>query len=548
MSRGERRQNLARLREIGQVAARHGFGYLFRRGGGTPDEDGVVARRTRGVRLREMLEELGPTFVKFGQIMSTRPDIVPDDVIVELRKLTDSARPVPFDQVRVVIEEELGLTVEQAFERLDPDPIGAASIGQVHTARLPGGREVVVKVQRPDAERQLTADIQLLYQVARIIKERVRRLDFIDPVGLVDEFARTVRQELDYRVEARNADAMRRFFLEDPKVAVPTVYWRQTTGRLLVMERLEGTALARTDLSGWTMEERRTLAGLIAEAWMQQIFVFGLFHADPHPANIMVAGPDRIGLVDFGMVGQLTTRDREAAVKLFVDILDNDMDRIPRHLRDLGVRYPADLEEEFREQLGVMIQRYHGATMGEIDAREVLKEIFAIIYRLDIQLPARWVMLDKALATLAGVGLEISPSFNVFETARPYARKLLIDRVRPDKVAARLQGDIARYTQTFLEYPFQVSELLEEFKDGEVRITIDLAEFRDASEKGVAAANRLSIAVFAAGVTLASALVGTMVEDGPHLFGLALVGVPGFVVGVGLFIWIALGVIRSGRW
>lgn len=547
MSRGERRQNLARLREIAQVAARHGFGYLFRRGPG-PDEESLGNRLSRGQRVREMLEELGPTFVKFGQIMSTRPDLVPPDVLVELRKLTDSARPVPFDQVRVVVEEELGLSVEQAFEAFDETPIGAASIGQVHRARLPGGREVVVKVQRPDAERQLTADIQLLYQVARIAKERVRRLEFIDPVGLVDEFARTVRQELDYRVEASNCELMRRNFAGNPQVLVPTVYWRQTTGRLLVMERLPGAPLARTDLQAMALEDRHKLAGVVAEAWMQQIFVFGAFHADPHPANILVVDAETIGLVDFGMLGQLSTRDRETVVKLFVDIVNQNLDRIPRDLRDLGVVYPKGMEEQLREQIGVILQRYYGAALVDIDVGEVLREIFALIYRLDVTLPTRWLMLDKALATLAGVGLEIYPDYNVFDTAGPYARRLLIERYRPDRIASRVQSDMGRYASAFLEYPFQLSELLEEFKDGEMRITVEPEGFREATDRAVGALNRFSIALFASAVVLASAIVGAAVETGPHLFGLALIGVPGFVIGVGLFVWIALGVFRSGRW
>ncbi|MEO2057624.1 MAG: AarF/UbiB family protein, partial [Thermoleophilia bacterium] len=229
MGHGERRRTLARLREIAQVATRHGFGYVFsRRGAGDPGDpsgDTPEERATRGRRLREMLEELGPTFVKFGQLLSTRPDVVPPDVIAELRKLQDEARPESLEAVREVVEQELGLTLEQAFEYFDPTPLGSASVGQVHAARLPGGQEVVVKVQRPDASRTLNADIDLLYRLARLAKDRVKRLSFIDLEDLVDEFARTVRQELDYRNEARNDEAVRRNFDGNPHVRVPRVYW-----------------------------------------------------------------------------------------------------------------------------------------------------------------------------------------------------------------------------------------------------------------------------------------------------------------------------------
>ena len=552
MSHGERRRTLARLREIAQVATRHGFGYVFSRRGaaepGDPSGDTPDARATRGRRLRETLEELGPTFVKFGQLLSTRPDVVPDDIIAELRKLQDEARPEPFEAVRQVVEEELGLTLEQAFESFDPVPIGSASVGQVHVARLPGGQEVVVKVQRPGASDTLNADIDLLYRLARLSKDRVKRLSFIDLEGLVDEFARTVRQELDYRNEARNDEAVRRNFEGNEHVRVPRIHWRQSTGRVLTQDRLHGPTLAHADLEAMTAEERRTLAARIAETWMQMIFGDGLFHADPHPANIIVLGPDEIGLIDFGMVGMLSQGDRESAVRLFTDIIDQNTDRLPRDLRALGIRYPKELEDEFSRRLQDMMARYMGMAMDELDVREILHELFGVIYELDITLPSRWILLDKALATLAGVALGISADFNVFETARPYAKKLMLAKFSPERIAGRVQDDLGRYASALLEYPIQIGALLDEFKDGEVHVAIDLEELKDASDKALTAANRMSIAMVAAAVILASGIIGTFVTEGPQLFGLALIGVPGFIAGLVLFGWLVLGMVRSGHW
>jgi len=543
---------LARLREIARVATKHGFGYMFsRRHGGTAgdsDEETAEDRATRGRRLREMLEELGPTFVKFGQLLSTRPDVVPPDVVAELRKLQDSARPEPFEAIRAVVEQDLGLTLEQAFESFDPVPIGSASVGQVHVAQLPGGREVVVKVQRPDAADTLNADIDLLYQLARRSKDRVKRLAFIDLKGLVDEFAKTVRQELDYRNEARNDEAVRRHFAGNEHVIVPRVHWRQTTGRVLTQDRINGLALAHADLDGMSAEERRTLAARLAETWMQMIFGDGMFHADPHPANIIVLGPDEIGLIDFGMVGLLSQDDREAAIRLFTDIMSQNTERMPRDLRALGIRYPRELEDEFSRRLQDLMARYMGMSMDELDVRAILNEIFGIIYDLEITLPSRWILLDKALATLAGVALEIAPDFNVFETAKPYARKLLYAKYRPERVAGRVQNDFGRYANALLEYPLQLGELLEEFKDGEVHVAIDLNELNEASNKALVAANRMAIAMVAAAVILASGIIGTFVNEGPQLFGLALIGVPGFIAGLVLFGWLVVGMIRSGHW
>jgi ubiquinone biosynthesis protein len=548
MARGERRQNLARLGEIAQVAARHGFGYVFGRGEADAEElSGRGAGRNRGRRLREMLDELGPTFVKFGQLLSTRPDIVPPDILNELRGLQDDARPEPFERVRAVVEAELGLTIEQVFLEFDETPIAAASIGQVHRALLPGGQEVVVKVQRPDAERQLAADVQLLHQVARVARERVRRLQFIDLVGTVDEFARTVRRELDYGIEARNAEVFRRNFAGDETVSVPKIYWRYTTARVLTMERVQGTPLGQIDLSTWSSDDRRKLGHRITETWMQMVFVHGFFHADPHPANVLVRDPDTLSLVDFGMTEQLTPRDREAAVRLLVDILNQDAERLPRRLRALGVRYPRQMEEELADRLGVILQRYSASAIGEIDAREVLREIFQTIYRLDITLPARWVMLDKTLATLAGVALGIYPDLNVFEVARPYAMRLAAQRFRPDHMADRLRVDVGRYAEAFLDYPFQLSELLDEFKDGEIEIAVRPEGFSEAVDKVQASANRLVLAMVASALILGSAVVAVFAHSA-DLAGLSLLAVPGGLLALAIVAWLCVGIFRSGRW
>ena len=546
MARGERRQNLARLGEIAQVAARHGFGYVFGRGEEPPPGE-VATGRNRGQRVRAMLDELGPTFVKFGQLLSTRPDIVPPDIIQELRHLQDDARPEPFERVREMVERELGLPIERVFTAFDEVPIAAASIGQVHLAELPGGHEVAVKVQRPDAERQMNADIQLLYQAARVARERVRRLQFIDLVGTVDEFARTVRRELDYGIEARNAEVFRRNFAGDDTVWIPRVHWRYTTSRVLTMERVAGTALSHLDLAPWSAEDRRRLANRITETWMQMLFVHGFFHADPHPANILVRDPDHLSLVDFGMTEQLSQRDREAATRLLLDILNQDAERLARRLRALGVRYPRRMEEELGDRLAVILQRYSASAIGQIDVREVLREVFQTIYRLDITLPSRWVMLDKTLATLAGVALEVYPDFNVFEVARPYAMRMAARRFMPDNVADRVANDLGRYAEAFREYPFQVSELLDELKDGEVEITVHPQGLPEAIEKAQTAINRLSIALIASALIIGSAMIGVFAGS-ESVAGLSLIALPGVVAALALMAWLVVGVVRSGRW
>src|SRR5438105_3101254 len=390
-------RNLGRLSEIAQVAVRHGFGYWFETHRLTDlfprrhrlELDGQ--RSQRGLHLREMLDELGPTFVKFGQLLSTRPDILPPDIISELRGLQDDVRPFPFAQVEQVIEEDLGLSIDKLFTAFDEKPIAAASIGQVHRATLPNGRPVAVKVQRPGAPRQIEADLALLYQAARIARERVRALDFIDARQLVDEFARSIRQELDYRLEARNADTFHHNFAGHPHVSVPRVYWSYTRPRVLTMEYLEGVQVADLELEAWSLDQRRRLAYLIAEAWMTMIFRHGFFHGDPHPANILVLSPERIGLVDFGLAGRLTDRDLSKLTRLFIDAINENVEVLPKRLAELGVRYPREREQEFVTELHAIYARYYGASLREIDPMQVIREAFALIYRMNLRLPTRYV-------------------------------------------------------------------------------------------------------------------------------------------------------------
>jgi ubiquinone biosynthesis protein len=547
-------RSLGRISEIAQVAVRHGFGYFFHRNrlsdlvpGNGQGPTVADLPSERGRHLREMLDELGPTFVKFGQLLSMRPDVLPPDIIAELRGLQDDVTPFPFEEAAEVIRGDLGQPLERLFLNFDPVPMAAASIGQVHRATLPNGRDVAVKVQRPGAPRQIEADLNLMYQAARLAKERVRALDFIDAQALVDEFARSIRQELDYRLEGRNAETFRKNFAGHPHVRIPRVYWSYTRPRVLTLEYLEGTQLADLDLLGYTSEQRHRLAEVLTEAWMTMIFRHGFFHGDPHPANVLVFAPDRVGLVDFGLAGRLTDEDVSKATGLFIDVANENVEALPKRLGELGVRYPKEREEEFVAELRELFYRYYGATLAEIDPQQVIREVFTVIYRMNLRLPTRFVLLDKAIATLGSVSIELSPEFNVFEVAKPYARSLLLGRYTPARIASRARRESINLARIGAELPYQLHDILEQARDGQIEVGFVHKGLDEFMGKLDVAFNRLVMALVVASGLIGSSMLGIFAESGPKILGLHALAVLGFLLSGILGLWLLWGVVRSGR-
>jgi ubiquinone biosynthesis protein len=545
MASTRQRSHIGRLGEIAHVAARHGFGYLIE---GRRDREHLPGTPSaRGRHLREMLDELGPTFVKFGQLLSTRPDIVPPDIIAELRGLQDDVRPFPYADVERVVREELGQPIERMFLEFDEVPMASASIGQVHRAVLPNHRRVAVKVQRPNAPGTIESDIQLLYQAARLVVERVRALDFVDTRELVDEFARSIRQELDYRLEARNAEGFHHNFAGHPHVSVPRVYWSYTRARVLTLEYLEGVQLADIELEAWSLEQRRRLAYLIAEAWMTMIFRHGFFHGDPHPANVLVLGPERIGLVDFGLAGRLTDRDLSKLTRLFIDAMNENVEVLPKRLAELGVQYPREREQEFVSELHAVYARYYGASLREIDPLQVIREAFALIYRMNLRLPTRYVLLDKAIATVGSVGVDLYPDFNVFEVARPYARSLMLERFTPERVLRRANRETWQLANIARDLPYQIHDTLEQVRDGQIEVGFVHKGLDEFMHKLDVLFNRLVIALVVTGGLIGSSLIGIFSTAGPQILGINVISVVGFIVSGVLGMWLLWSVVRSGR-
>jgi len=535
---------------IAEVAAKHGFGYLFERhrllrAGVRRRRPGVPVDATRGRHIREMLDELGPTFVKFGQLLSTRPDVVPPDIVQELVLLQDRVSPVPFLEIRQVIEQELGLRLEQAFAHFEETPLASASIGQVHAAVLPGGDRVVVKVQRPGAARQIRRDVDLLLQLAELLEHRV---DWgFSLVGLVQEFSRAINRELDYLLEARNAERLGQNFAASTSVTIPRVYWHYSTSRLLTLERLEGPTLNLPELAALDPARKKVLAETIADCWFQQILHDGFFHADPHPANIVYLGEGRIGLLDFGNAAVVRKEDLQEGVTLFLRVMDSDIAGIKRSLRRLGVSWPPSVEEAVTQSIEDGFSRYFGVSLASVDVRSLLQQTFDLIYSLHLRLPTRFLLLDKALVTLEGVIRQLYPDLNLFERARRYARELRYQRLDPQRWAERMERDLAAYAYVLRDFPMQLHDLLEEMRSGELEIRYRHTGLEEMIHRLDLITNRLVVALLSIALGVTGAAVAILVDKGPHILGLSAWGLPGFLLSLFFGLWLIYAIIRSGR-
>lgn len=545
-------RNADRVRDITEIAVKHGFGYWIERHQlrnllpkgwrGGPKPVG-----TRGEHMRKMFEELGPTFVKFGQLLSTRPDALPGDIIVELRKLQDDVPPFSFEVVETTIEKELGLTIERLFLEFDEAPMAAASIGQVHRAVLPNGDQVIVKVQRPEAEARIRSDTDLLFQLAQLLRDHSPKDFFIDPVGLVDQFSRGIRNELDYRVEARNAERFRENFRDDHTVHIPRVYWQYSTSRVLTLEWVDGVQLADIDAAAMDMGERQALATTIAQCWLKQIYIDGFFHGDPHPANILVLEGGAIGLVDFGIAGRLSDNDRQNIINLFLDIMNERIENIPRRLSALGVEFPRDKEAEFVSETRDLFTKYFGANLNELDSVAVFRDVFGAIYRLGLKLPTRYLLLERSAGTLEGIGRQLYPGFNVFEFARPYTREFLKRRYSPESIAARGGREIQNYISLLREVPAQLHDSLDQVTSGDLKINFVHRNLEEPMRRFTILTNRLVVAIVLASLILGSSIIGLFAQEGPRLLGISVFALFGFLASGFFGLWLVVGILRSGR-
>ncbi|MBL7031929.1 MAG: AarF/ABC1/UbiB kinase family protein [Nitrospira sp.] len=554
-------KNIKRIKQIVNVFLRHGFGQfieqinlqrfiplrkrfrLFKRWA-------EVERYTMPQRLRIAFSELGPSFIKFAQILSSRPDLITAEYADEFKKLQDKVPPFSSESAGRIIEAELGKPLEELFDDFEEMPVAAASIAQVHNALLKTGEKVVIKIQRPGIRETIETDIAILNAIVRLILKYIPESRYFNPQGIVDEFSKSVRKEIDFVAEARNAMRFRKNFEGDDTVCIPVVYSELLTEKVIVMERLEGVRIDDIEGIDSLGVDRKVVANRGVNAYFKMIFEDGFFHADPHPGNLFVMDDGRIGLIDFGIVGWLTSEMMENIANAFLAVLNRNFDRLVDLYIDLGiVTDEVNIEtfrSEFKTDLIYLLEPLYDVTISEVNFPEYLEALTRLVIKHGLKLPSDLLLMDKTILILDNIGRQLDPKFNAATAAEPYAAKLVKERMNPEKVLDRAKNNMTEISGILLNTPMQLNRLLKKVLKDELSFKIDPVGMEKLILDIDRSSNRIAFSLIVAAIIVGSSML-VQSDIGGKLFGLSSIGLIGFLVAFMLGLRLVISIIRSGR-
>jgi ubiquinone biosynthesis protein len=552
-------RELPRLREISSVFVRHGLGDLVRRAGIATllehaghvlqwKEASEIAPLEPQQRARLAFEQLGPTFVKLGQMLSTREDLLPPTWTTELAQLHSHVPPVPFDDLLPQIEKALGRSPFEVFGNLDREPYAAGSIAQVHRAKLASGTPVILKIRRPGIEAKIDADLRILEHLAHLVEHEIPEVRRYRPVEIVGQLRGSLERELDLAVEARNTERFARNFTDDLDIFVPRVYWEWTSSAMNVQEHIEGIRgndLVAIDNAGL---DRKALAARGADAVLKMILVDGFFHADPHPGNVMYLPGNRIALIDFGMVGRLSPVRRRQIVDLLAGLARHDEETMLEVLLDWRGDDFVD-EARLAADLGEFAFDYADMQLKDLKIGVLLRRVASILRQHSIVLPVDLTLMFKALISLEGLGRQYDPEFRLIERAKPFLDSAVRERYQPAEAARRTQETLSDFFGLVTSMPRDLARLVKDARHGRIRVDLDLKRLDSFGHRLHSAMNRATIGIMTASLVVGSSIVMTIAE-GPRLFGVSLLtycGLVGYLVAFVNSLWIIFSIWRSSR-
>ncbi|MDQ7827265.1 MAG: AarF/ABC1/UbiB kinase family protein [Candidatus Eremiobacteraeota bacterium] len=535
---------LKRYKQIVEVLSRHQYGFLVdylgiyrfipHRWRRKKDRGGEVEAITKWDRARMVLEDLGGAFIKMGQMLSTRGDLLPRELIDELEKLQDQVPPFPYEEVRRIVEKELNARLEDVFLEFEAVPLASASIGQVHRARLKHGEDVIVKVMRPEIKTQVKIDSEILIDAARFLERRRLFRGRYNFTGIASEISDYLEQETDYLHEVHNAERFRKNLAEDSGVYVPKVYWGYTTSRILCMERIQGTKISEVDTLTARGVNCREIARVGIGSYFKQILVHGFFHADPHPGNVFVTNDSKIIFVDFGLVGELDVGLRNKLGDLFLAVVRRNMDGIIDALLAVGSIPPQIDRIRFKRELSFLYEKYSTLPLKQINIGEVFKEVMGLMYRHQVKIPPDLTLMIKTITSLEGMGRRLDPDFNILEPAEPFARELVRERIMSHWWFSDTIKQAQDMVESFGTLVKQLSSAFSVMERGELRIRHEHQGFPRLI-------NRLCFALLVASMVIGSSWIFASRS------GYTYVGLIGVLLSFLMAMWLLISIARGGK-
>ncbi|SKC76323.1 ABC1 kinase family protein [Maledivibacter halophilus] len=556
-----RYKHIRRYKEIARVFVKHGFGTVLDQLGilkyldikkKTNKKEDKYIKKSIGERLRLALEELGPSFIKLGQIISTRQDLLSEDIIKELEKLHESALPFSFEEAKECIEYELGENLEEIFIEFDEKPLAAASISQVHLAKLKSGKQVVVKIQRPRIEIKIEEDMKILKDLAWFIDTHTKYGKLYEFSTMVKEFHNTLRKELDFRIEGEYTEKFKENLASNRKIVIPSVYWECTTRSILTLEYIEGISLSNFEELKDKKVDLKLIARIISKSIFEQILRDGLYHGDPHPGNIKALSDNKIAFLDFGMVGTLKEERKRQFLKILLGIAFKNSKLIVDAVMDLGSMTRRSDAKKLEFEIDKLRDEYIELPLKEIKLTEIFNKIFDLSFKYNIKIPNEFTMLVKTLATMEGVVEKLDPELNVLEIAQPIAKKLMFRLFSPETVKDYIKEGIFDYGNLVKEFPELLLNFFRKMEDEDYTLNFRFKSTKEILKRFDKISNKISfsIALLSLSIIIAGFIIGfgmaATVETEAYIFNLSILKI-GLVAAVLMYLWLIFSIFKTGR-